>query len=172
VVVPPRAHRYRIEAQDIGVRFIVNRERADGLSTSVHRGITAARFASAVLIVPMDLAGLTCRDLTRLVHRWRGAPRRLVARRIGSSQGRPADRQDRGGAPLILPKRFFGRVREASGDAGLRDLIGTLPPQSVTLIDLPSAELDVDTVDDLHRARRRRLRATPQRFRPTSPAPG
>ncbi|HEX3848193.1 MAG TPA: NTP transferase domain-containing protein [Steroidobacteraceae bacterium] len=155
VVVPPRAHRYRCEARGIAARFIVNPERAAGLSTSVRRGIAAARFASVVLIVPMDLACLTRRDLLRLIHRWRGAPRRLTARRIDPGRGR----EIRGGAPLILPKWLFARALEASGDAGLRDLIDTLSPAAVTLVELPSAALDVDTADDLAAARRRWRRA-------------
>ncbi|HEX4241665.1 MAG TPA: NTP transferase domain-containing protein [Steroidobacteraceae bacterium] len=167
VVVPPCAHRYRGEARRIGVRFIVNRERAAGLSTSVRRGIAAARFASAVLIVPVDLAGLSRRDLIRLVRRWRAAPRRLTARRISSSRVRPGGPRARGGVPLILPKWLFGRALEASGDAGLRDIIDSLSPQTVTLVDLPSAELDVDTADDLAEARRRWLRGGAGAILPT-----
>jgi len=158
-VVPPRAHRYRREAQGLGagVRFVVNPDRAAGLSTSVRRGIVAVRFASAVLIVPVDLAVSKPRDLMALIRRWRAAPRRLVARRIAS----PRLTAFHGGAPLILPKWLFGRALEATGDTGLRGIIDTLPPDAVTLVDLPSAELDVDTAEDLDEARRRSLRADP-----------
>src|SRR6202451_1739210 len=82
VVVPRNAARYRIEALGIKVRWAVNARRAVGLSSSVRRGIAAARYASSILLLPVDLIHLTRRDLFRLVQRWHSAPRRLVARRI------------------------------------------------------------------------------------------
>ena len=145
VVVPRNAMRYRIEARGVKVRWAVNPERAQGLSSSVRRGIAAARYASAILILPTDLIHLTGRDLFRLVQRWHSAPRRLIARRIKLS----------GATPVILPRWLYARASTLAGDVGLRELIGQLPTDCRVFVTLPSASWDVDTPQDLRLARRR-----------------
>jgi len=154
VVVPPRYVRYRTEARGSNVLFSVNPARAGGLSTSVHCSISRARYASGLLLLPVDLATLQRRDLDRLVSRWRGTPRRVSARRI-----EPHGASPQGGVPLILPRRLFARAREVTGDIGLRELVNRLPPGQRPLVDLPSAAFDIDTPEDLNAARRR-LRPT------------
>jgi CTP:molybdopterin cytidylyltransferase MocA len=153
IVVPRNAARYRVEARSSAPRssnargreisFVVNLQRARGLSSSVRRGICAARYSRAVLFLPVDLNNLKERELTRLISRWRATPRCVIARRIG----------ERGATPLLLPRRFFARARRIGGDVGLRELINQLPPHARVLIDMPSAASDIDTPQDLKRAR-------------------
>jgi molybdenum cofactor cytidylyltransferase len=145
VVVPRNAMRYRIEARGMKVRWAVNAERAQGLSSSVRRGIAAARYAPAILLLPADLIDLTGRDLFRLVRRWHSAPRRLIARRINLS----------GATPVILPRWLYARASTLAGDVGLREFVGQLPADNRVLVDLHSAGWDVDTPQDLRDARRR-----------------
>jgi len=150
VVVPRRVPRYRMEARGIEAKFTANADRALGLSSSVRCGIAAARCSSAILVLPVDLAVLRTRDLSRLIARWRANRRRVVARRIGRRDGTRS-----GGVPLILPRWLYARARDVHGDIGLRELVDGLPPQQRALLDLPSAEFDVDTPQDLAAARRR-----------------
>lgn len=145
VVVPRNAARYRVEARGMKVRWAVNSRRAQGLSSSVRRGIAEARYAPAVLLLPADLIHLESRELRRLVRRWQSAPRRLIARRIDLS----------GAAPVILPRWLYSRVSSLAGDVGLRELIRQLPADSRILVEMPSAAWDVDTPQDLQGARRR-----------------
>jgi molybdenum cofactor cytidylyltransferase len=145
VVVPRNAARYRIEARGMKVLWAVNARRAQGLSSSVRRGIAAARYAPAILLLPADLIHLKNRDLFRLMQRWQSARRRLAARRIDRS----------GAAPVILPRWLYPRASRLAGDVGLRELIGQLPSDSRTLVEMPSAAWDVDTPQDLNDARRR-----------------
>jgi molybdenum cofactor cytidylyltransferase len=145
VVVPRNAARYRIEARGMRVRWAANAQRAQGLSSSVRRGIAAARYAPAVLLLPVDLIHLKTRDLFKLVHRWQSVPRRVIARRMDAF----------GATPVILPRRLYSRALGLAGDVGLRELIGQLPADSRVLVDLPSAARDVDTPRDLRCARRR-----------------
>jgi molybdenum cofactor cytidylyltransferase len=145
VVIPRNAARYRLEARGLQVHWAVNPRRAQGLSTSVRRGIAGARQSRAILLMPADLAELKGRDLSRLVRRWQGAPRRLVARRIEQS----------GATPLILPRWLYSRALTIEGDVGLREMIGQLPAGRRVLVDLPSAAADIDTLEDLNEARRR-----------------
>jgi molybdenum cofactor cytidylyltransferase len=142
-VVPHRAARYRPEARGTKAIFIANAQRAQGLSSSIRRGIRALRYSPAVLLLPVDLAVLRRRDLAKLMSRWRAAPRCVIARRIGLT----------GGIPLILPRRLYRRALCLMGDAGLRDLVSELPHE-IRLVDLPSAAWDIDTQQDLKAARR------------------
>ena len=152
VVLPRRTERYRAEARGLKVVFVANPQRALGLSSSVRRGIVKGRYAPALLLLPVDLAALQVRDITRLISRWRAARRCVIARRTGKEGATP-----RGGVPLILPRRFYSRALAVTGDIGLREMVGALPAQQRILMELPSASLDVDTPQDL-RAARRRLR--------------
>ena len=145
VVIPPRAHHYRIGHEHGRALFIANRRRAQGLSSSVRCAVRAARHSSAVLLLPVDLVRLTSRDIERLIDRWRGARRRVVAR----SAHRLA------ATPLILPRFLYPRVRDIEGDEGLRDIVRGLPSDHVLLVHLASAQSDVDTPADLALARRR-----------------
>jgi molybdenum cofactor cytidylyltransferase len=154
VVIPRQAARYRNEARGLEARglkivFAANPRRADGLSSSVRRGIVLARYSPALLLLPVDLADLQPRDVARLISRWRAARRCVIARRIGQQ----------GGAPLILPRWLYSRALEVTGDIGLRDLVSGLPAPQRVLLNLPSAALDVDTPQDL-RAARRSLRSS------------
>jgi molybdenum cofactor cytidylyltransferase len=150
VVVPPAAARYREQARLRGaapgaVTLAPNPHRGQGLSSSVRCGLAHAWYCSAVLLLPVDLPHLTLNDLGRLVRRWRAAPGRVHAARMGTH----------GGAPLILPKRLFPRAVRVVGDSGLRGLLAELPVAAREWVDLPSARIDVDTAADLAAARRR-----------------
>jgi molybdenum cofactor cytidylyltransferase len=145
VVLPPRAVRTRAELRGLRAVWVENSQRASGLSSSVRRGLTAARHSAAVMLLPVDLAHLKRRDLERLISRWSGARRRVVATRYGA----------RGGAPLIVPRWLYSRAHHIHGDRGLKELIGALPPEHLVLVNVPGATHDIDTPQDLERARRR-----------------
>ncbi len=153
VVIPPAAGRYKIGSFAHLVTFVANSQRASGLSSSVRLGMRRARQSAGVLLLPVDLVDLARRDIARLIARWRGARRRVVARRV----------QDEAGGPLILPRWLYARAGDLRGDQGLREMVRRLPKDSVSLVVLPSAELDVDTPRDLERARRRMRSARSRR---------
>jgi molybdenum cofactor cytidylyltransferase len=151
VILPRGAARYRNEARGLKAAFAVNPRRGDGLSSSVRLGITQARYSPALLLLPVDLAMLQRPDLARLISRWRGARRCVIARRLWKDGvGTPY-----GGVPLILPRWLYSRALEVTGDIGLRELVNGLPAEQRVLLNLRSAALDVDTPQDLRAARRR-----------------
>ena len=161
VVIPARAPRYRI---GVGrhASFIPNPRRSEGLATSVVIGLRAARHSAAVMLLPVDLARLETRDVARLLNRWRGSRRRVVAHRIvtertGAGRGACAG-AELAGTPLILPRHLFRFAGGLEGDRGLRDWLRGLPAHQVILVEMTSADLDVDTPRDLAEARHR-LRA-------------
>jgi CTP:molybdopterin cytidylyltransferase MocA len=158
VVIPPGAGRYRIGRRVHRPTFVVNSRRAQGLSSSVCRAITYARYSCAVLLLPVDLVELERRDIAKLISRWRGAgrpgggppPPRGARRRVAARSLR-----SQAATPLILPRWLYRQALGISGDHGLRDLVRTLPSPHVLLVNMPSADADVDTALDLQRARRR-----------------
>ena len=161
VVVVPRNHtRYQIEARGFKVVFATNSQRADGLSSSVRRGIAQCAYSAGLLLLPVDLAELRHRDVARLTSRWRAARRRVVARRLGQPGGAPHGGTARGGTPLVLPRWLYARALRITGDVGLRELVAGLAPEQRALVNLPSATLDVDTPEDLRAARRRLRRSS------------
>jgi molybdenum cofactor cytidylyltransferase len=145
VVIPPGSGRYRTGRHAARLTFAINSHRACGLSSSVRRGITCARYSCAVLLSPVDLVELDRRDIAKLICRWRGARRRVAARDI---HGQAA-------TPVIVPRALYRHALAQSGDHGLRELVRRLPRQQVRLVNMPSAQADVDTAVDLQRARRR-----------------
>jgi molybdenum cofactor cytidylyltransferase len=145
VVLPPRAVRARAELRGERVDVAVSSRRSQGLSASVRAGLFRARYSAAVLILPVDLPWLECREIARLIARWRLSRRSVVARRVG----------ERAGTPLVLPRRLYAKAQRIGGDLGLRNLVNGLPADELELLDVPSAALDVDTPEDLRLARRR-----------------
>jgi molybdenum cofactor cytidylyltransferase len=145
VVIPQRAARAREELRGMRVDLVANPHRAGGLSTSVRRGLTAGRYSAALLMLPVDLVHLQRRDLERMITRWSGARRRVIARRVA----------EHGGTPVILPRWLWPRALGISGDRGLRQLLSELSPVHVSLLPVASAGFDVDTAQDLVLARRR-----------------
>jgi molybdenum cofactor cytidylyltransferase len=144
VVVPPGAGRYEIGLPGRRVVFAANRARATGLASSVRLGLSRARYSAGVLLLPVDLVDLAGRDVARLISRWRAARRRVAARDLGRDLG----------TPLILPRWLYPRARQLTGDLGLRQMVGRLPREFSSRVSLPSAAADVDTRQDLDRARR------------------
>jgi molybdenum cofactor cytidylyltransferase len=145
VVTAPRATRVRVELRGCRVAFVANHGRARGLSTSVALALRKTRWSAGTLFLPVDFAELAPRDIKRLISRWRGAKRRVAARRISG----------RASTPLILPKFLYPRARWLTGDVGLRDLVADLHQEQLTLLDISSAAHDIDTAQDLAAARRR-----------------
>ena len=108
------------------------------------------------MLLPVDLPHLKRVDLERMIARWSGARRRVIARSLatGTHGGQPKD-HSKGGSPLILPRWLYVRALGIAGDRGLKELVGELFSGDVALLNLPSASLDVDTPRELERARRR-----------------
>jgi molybdenum cofactor cytidylyltransferase len=144
VVVPPAAARFRQAAKGLPASWVVNRRRATGMASSLRTGLRRARYSAGALILPVDLAALAGRDIARLVRRWKGARRKVVARLV---EGGPA-------VPLVLPHGCYPCTGRITGDQGLRGVLRGLSPQYVLLEPLASAQFDVDTPADLARARR------------------
>ena len=111
-----------------------------GLAGSLRVGLGALPgTARAALVTLVDQPNVDAAALGRLIAAWRTRPGLPAA----------AHYADRAGVPAILPRRLWHAARLLEGDVGARALLRSAP--KVTLVEMPEAELDVDTVEDLAR---------------------
>lgn len=109
----------------------------EGLASSLAAGLQAIPpNVRAALILLVDQAGLEATDIKRLVAAWRARPTRPAA----------AHYQGRAGVPAVIPRRWFRSLATLGGDVGARHVLRRLG--DVSLVAMPSAELDVDTPAD------------------------
>lgn len=119
--------------------FVVNERFADGMSTSIVRGVGALPdSARGVLLVLADQPLITDRDLGALIDAWRRQPDVIVCSRFGDTFSPPA----------VFPRRCFDELAELRGDQGARPVIER-HRGSVVAVELDHAAFDVDTPDDL-----------------------
>jgi molybdenum cofactor cytidylyltransferase len=111
-----------------------------GLAGSLRVGLDALpRTARAALVTLVDQPNVDAGALRRLIAAWRARPGVPAA----------AHYAGRAGVPAILPRRLWQAARGLEGDAGARALLRSAP--TVTLVEMPEAELDIDTAEDLAR---------------------
>jgi molybdenum cofactor cytidylyltransferase len=141
VVLGAEAPRLRLVVRRAApsVDVVYNAHWADGLASSLNAGLTAVPAVThAILVTLVDQPNVDERALLRLLHAW-GRRQGVAAAALYS--GRP-------GVPAVLPRRYWRAIRELRGDAGARTL---LRASGITFVDMPEAELDIDTRADVAR---------------------
>jgi molybdenum cofactor cytidylyltransferase len=141
VVLGHRAGEVQAAITDLPLLVVHNPDYAEGQSTSVRAGLRTAlaRFpnAAGVLFIPCDQPLIDGQFLRRLLDRFQEAG--------GEAILAPAYRGRRG-APVLVPRRFFGEWAAVTGDEGGRQVIRRHPDALVTLeLDDGAPLLDVDT---------------------------
>jgi molybdenum cofactor cytidylyltransferase len=125
---------------------------AEGLSSSLRRGLAAVPAQSrGVLFVLADQPLVDARSLERLIAAWRRRPSHAAAARYAG----------RLGVPAIVPRRAFAALRSLKGDEGARRVLAQA--RGVVEVEMPEAEIDVDTPQDL--VTLAHARATPRSMR-------
>jgi molybdenum cofactor cytidylyltransferase len=116
---------------------VVNDDWAEGMGSSIRLGVgalgVAAKDAEGVVLMTCDQPAVTVRHL------------QLVASRAEVKASQYAGRK---GVPAYFPAKYFDKLMALHGDAGARELL--VDARCEELVD---GELDVDTADDLERAR-------------------
>ncbi len=143
VVVVVGAHALRMRSllsRNFGdVPVVYNAAWTQGISTSLRAGIgVLPQPARGALIMLTDQVRVEARDLGRLANQWRLQPSATIAARYDGEIGVPA----------ILPRRLWPRLRELEGDHGAKAL---LEKGRTKIVDMPSAAVDIDTVEDRRR---------------------
>jgi molybdenum cofactor cytidylyltransferase len=116
---------------------VINDEWEEGMASSIRLGVRTLGFvakdAEGVVLMTCDQPAVTAEHL------------RLLMRRVEVKASRYVERN---GAPAFFPKEYFDRLMALKGDAGARKLLSDAQYE-----ELADGELDVDTVEDLERAR-------------------
>ncbi|MDX1570090.1 MAG: nucleotidyltransferase family protein [Xanthomonadales bacterium] len=140
VVLGCHHERLRRELRDLHSNIVFNPEWKTGMASSLKMAIHALpRTADGALIMTCDQLQLETADLQRLVDEWQKDPTACVAARYADTLG----------VPVIFPRSQFGRIDTLDGDNGAKRLING--NGKLATIDLPHAEFDLDTPEDLDR---------------------
>jgi molybdenum cofactor cytidylyltransferase len=113
---------------------IVNEQWADGMASSLRAGVRALEpDVEGCVIIACDQPAVTAQHLRDL---------------IASGDTTASEYVGRRGVPAYFPAGMFPALMRLYGDAGAREML-----KETRAVKLPGGELDVDTPDDLARAR-------------------
>ena len=118
------------------ITILINKAASEGMASSIRTGITAAQrdgFEGAIILA-CDQPAVTAEHLSALAC---GGQRIIASSYAG-----------RNGVPAYFPKSEFPTLMDLSGDVGARELL-----RLADTVDLKQGELDIDTAEDLKRAR-------------------
>lgn len=128
------------------VRIAHNRRWEDGLASSIRTGLSEVPAeADAVLLMLCDQPEISRAEIEQLVEVWRAEPKRIAASRYADTIGVPA----------IFPRAAFPMLDTLRGDQGAKVLLERM--ENSLLVDMPGAELDIDSPADLEAAGADRL---------------
>lgn len=143
-VIPAGATALVGPLETAGLTPVENPDAAEGLSTSLVRGLAALRAieprVGGALIVLADQPALRPEVIQAVVDGWRRSGKTTRPRYAGAP-GEP-------GHPVLLDRRDWPLADRLAGDQGFRHLLHGV---DLTLVDVPGANPDVDTPDDLRR---------------------
>ncbi len=116
---------------------VINNEWMEGMASSIRLGIRTlgmiGKDAEGALLMTCDQPAVTAEHLRRL----------MMGQEVKASRY-----AGRNGVPAYFPKKYFGSLMALTGDVGARTLLA-----EASYEEMVNGELDVDTPDDLARAR-------------------
>jgi CTP:molybdopterin cytidylyltransferase MocA len=117
-------------------RILVNEEAAEGMASSIRIGVAAAiaADADAAIVLACDQPFVTAEHLRQLAQ----SGEEVVASAYAGRKGVPA----------YFPANAFKDLLKLRGDSGAREML-----REARSIALKKGELDIDTAEDLKRAR-------------------
>lgn len=140
VVVGPDPQRMGEELSSLPVVVVVNPDYAEGIATSLRRGVQAVGDAPAALVVLADQPAVTAEHLRRLVQAYRKSGAPLAAAAYGDTVG----------APAVFSQKLFPELLALEGDTGAKRVVERHRHEAV-VVHVPGAALDVDTPEDWER---------------------
>ena len=131
-----------------GLELVPNPDADEGLATSIRCGLNSLTAvgrtppAGAALIILGDEPLLRDDAIEHLVYYWR--------QKGTSVRPRYAQQPEAPGHPVLLDRGLWHLVDRLEGDRGLSPLLAS-QPRAVATLDLPGANPDVDTQEDLRK---------------------
>ena len=160
VVTGHQADAVRDVLGDRDVRFAHNAQHAEGIGASIRTGVRALELTlDGVLVCLGDLPGLRKESVEALLAAF--TPDRIC---VPVHDGRR-------GHPVLFGQRFLPELAQLAGDRGARGILEDHPHAvcAVSIAD-EGVTFDVDSADQLERARRRASRGLPESCAARSPA--
>lgn len=143
LVVLPDTHASLADAlHDLACTVVFNQDPQRGMASSLATAAPHVQGYAQVLILACDQPALDARHLHTLLGGARHARSGCAATRLGPLRSVPA----------VVPGHWFDGVADG-GDSGFRARLRALDDGSLALLDAPELGLDIDTPDDLRRAR-------------------
>ncbi len=144
LVLGHKAHDVLREVETSDITVVINPRYEMGMSASIKAGLEALRGAEdAVLVVLADQPFLRPQTVDGLLKAYERSGARAVA---------PVFRGRRGN-PVLLDLSLRGAMESLEGDRGCRELLAEIPDVLLVDVDDPGVLIDVDTPEDLARAR-------------------
>jgi molybdenum cofactor cytidylyltransferase len=116
---------------------VINDNWSEGMASSIRLGVGAIGFAAkdpeGVLLMTCDQPAITAKHLSRLMQ---------------CAEIRASRYAGKNGVPAFFPKKYFNCLMELNGDIGARELLANARYE-----ELEKGELDIDTLEDLEKAR-------------------
>ena len=112
---------------------VVNERWAEGMGPSIRVGVEALQDVDGCVMMTCDMPAVTATHLRAL---------------MDSGEVMASSYAGRRGVPAYFPLALFPSLMELHGDAGARELLRSAP-----CVELAGGELDIDTADDIARAR-------------------
>ena len=138
IIVLGASHAEILAAVQLGDALsVINDQWLEGMASSIRLGVSelqlVAKDAEGVLLMTCDQPAVTASHLRLLV----SGDQVKASRYVG-----------RNGVPAYFPRKHFAELMALTGDAGARALLAHAPSE-----ELVHGELDIDTAEDLARAR-------------------
>ncbi len=142
VVLGHEADRVRESLSSRNVTFVENPDYAEGLSTSLKRGLASlSSNTDAALICLGDMPRISAAEIDHLIASY--APNQGHAICVPTHNGKR-------GNPVLVGRRFFAEVQDIAGDVGARSLIGSYPDLVIEVeMENDAILLDIDTPEAL-----------------------
>lgn len=112
---------------------VMNEDWAEGMGSSVRVGLGVMRRLDACIVMTCDMPAVTVGHLRAL---------------MSSGEVTASSYSGKKGVPAYFPVAVFQALMELRGESGAKDLLG-----SARSVGLVGGEFDVDTIEDLARAR-------------------
>ncbi|WP_017721223.1 nucleotidyltransferase family protein [Kamptonema formosum] len=144
VVLGASAGLLRNEVRHLSVRVVENEQWAEGISSSIRRGIEALNAGptelEAVVIMLCDQPFVSAESINKLVDTYSLSGQPIVASEYAGTLGVPA----------LFSRRLFSELASLSGDRGAKDIIRNYS-QYVACIPFSEGATDIDTLEDFER---------------------
>lgn len=141
VILGLNADKLEREIEDLEVKTVCNPDWKEGISSSLKKGIEALpQDCDAVLITFCDQPFVMEENLNKLIDKWNQDQSRIIA----------CSYADTVGVPVIFPRNYFPKLCRLTGDTGAKVIIKQ-EINNVVLVELPEAEIDIDTQSDFER---------------------